>query len=438
MNASLPLYKQAVYCALLYALLPVLLIRLAVRGLRNRDYWRRWPERFGFTAKGEPPTDVWVHAVSVGEARAAAPIVEHLLGRYPNMRVLVTTMTPTGSEQVRQLFGDRVAHCYVPYDFPDAVARFLKGWRPQRAIIMETEIWPNIVCACDRRGIPLVFANVRLSAKSFASYARVRWLIGPVLRLAGAFAVQGERDAERMRRLGAPPAAVTVTGSVKFEVKLPPSLNEVAAVLRREWGQRRPVWIAGSTHDPEETLVLEAFRVLRRRHPDLLLVIVPRHPERFTVVVRLCERAGHQILRRSESGLQLSPETEILIGDTMGELTLLYAASDVAFVGGSLAPIGGHNVLEPCALGIPAIYGPHMFNFQDISALVLEAEAGVMIESGAELADAVHALLSDPNRRFRMGESGKRLIEENRGALQRTVAVLEHVLGLPDHASPGT
>ncbi|MDH3639831.1 MAG: lipid IV(A) 3-deoxy-D-manno-octulosonic acid transferase, partial [Gammaproteobacteria bacterium] len=361
----------------------------------------------------------------VGETRAAAPMIDYFLDRHPELRILVTTMTPTGSDQVRQLFGQRVDHCYVPYDFPDAVARFLVRTRPRRAVIMETEIWPNIVHACRKRGIPLVFANVRLSEKSFASYRRIGSLIRPTLRSIDAFAVQGENDAGRLRRLGVSPNAIEVTGSVKFEVKLPASLMEVGQVLRREWGQERAVWIAGSTHDSEEVAALDAFRELRGLYPGLLLVIVPRHPERFTPVVKLCERTGFKVARRSETRLGLAPDVAILVGDTMGELTLLYAASDIAFVGGSFVRVGGHNVLEPCALGVPVVFGPHMFNFQDISELIVENGAGVMIESAAQLAGVVGELLADANRRFKMGETGKGLIEQNRGALRRTLAILE-------------
>ncbi len=425
------------YTLALYLLLPALLLRLGLRGLRNRGYWRRWPERFGFIAPLARPADLWVHAVSVGEARAAAPLVEYLLDARPGLDIVVTTMTPTGSDQVRELFAQRVAHTYVPYDFPDAVARFLSRVRPRCAIIMETEIWPNIVHACQQRAIPVMFANARLSEKSYANYTRIVRLIRPTLRCVQAFAVQSERDARRLHRLGVSPAVIEVTGSVKFDVKLPASLAEVAQVLRREWGQQRPVWIAGSTHEGEESAVLDAFRTLRQRHPDLLLVLVPRHPERFNPVVRRCERDGLKVARRSATSLGLAPEIEVLVGDTMGELTLFYAASDIAFVGGSLAPVGGHNVLEPAALGVPVVCGPHMFNFQDISELLVEHGAGIIIDAGAELAPVIGDLLADPDRRFRMGEAGRHLIEENRGALRKTIAVLAAVapsLGLPDPA----
>lgn len=413
------------YTLLLYLFLPVLLLRLALRGFKNEAYWRRWPERFGFIAEREHAADLWVHAVSVGEVRAAAPLVNHLLEQAPHVRVLVTTMTPTGSAQVRQLFGQQVDHCYAPYDFPDAVARFFNRAKPRAVVILETEIWPNIVARCWSRSIPIVFANVRLSERSFQRYHRVKKLIGATLAKVDAFAVQSERDAERLHKLGANANSITVTGSIKFEVKLPASLSEVGQVLRREWGQERPVWIAGSTHEAEEAAVIDAFRELRTKHPRLLLVIVPRHPERFSTVAKLCQRAGLRVARRSETHANLAEDTEVYIGDTMGELTLFYAASDVAFVGGSLVPIGGHNVLEPCALGVPVVFGPNMFNFQDISELTLERNAGFMISDTSELVDKVDTLLGDPNRRFKMGEAGTQLIEENRGALQHTLAVLK-------------
>ncbi len=416
------------YTPLLYLFLPILLIRLFWRGLRNPDYWRRWGERFGFIRPAEAPTDVWIHAVSVGEVRAAEPLVNELLARAGTLRVLVTTMTPTGSAQVHRSFGDRVTHCYVPYDYPAAVNRFLDRARPRLAVFMETEIWPNIIRRCSRRAIPLLFANVRLSEKSFLRYQRVAGFMGPVLRLASGFAVQTHEDAERLVCLGAREESVRVTGSIKFEVRLAASLNEVAKVLRREWGADRPVWIAASTHEGEDELVLQVFEKLRTRHPRLLLVLVPRHPERFAAVARTCRRADFNTALRSEAGGKLADEVDIFIGDSMGELTLFYAASDVAFVGGSLVPVGGHNVLEPCALGVPVVFGTQMFNFQEIVRRTLARQAGVQVADAEGLRQAVDGYLGDANLRFKAGEAGKAFVAENRGALQKTLRTLEDYL----------
>ena len=412
------------YTPLLYLFLPVLLIRLVWRGFKNPAYWHRWNERFGYIQHLEQPIDVWIHAVSVGEVRAAEPIVNALIDQATTIRVLVTTMTPTGSAQARQCFGDRVIHCYAPYDFPAAVRRFIEKCRPSLAIFMETEMWPNIIRQCSRRAIPLLFANVRLSEKSFARYQRIVGFMGPVLRLASGFAVQTSADAERLKRLGAREESIRVTGSIKFDVKVPASLAEVAQVLRREWGSDRPVWIAASTHEGEDETVLKVFAELKKHHPNLLLVIVPRHPERFTAVARLCRREGYKTVLRSERAGPLRDDVDIFVGDSMGELTLFYAASDVAFVGGSLVPVGGHNVLEPCALGLPVVFGQHMFNFHEISKRTLARGAGIQVSGEAQLTAAVDRILQDPNLRFKIGESGKAFVEENKGALHRTLGML--------------
>lgn len=408
------------YTLFLYLFLPVILLRLLVRGVRNPDYWNRWGERFGFGIDGKS-ADIWVHAVSVGEARAAAPLIQALLARNGS-EILVTTMTPTGSDEVGRLFGTSVKHCYAPYDYPGAVDRFLDAVRPKTTIIMETEIWPNIISKSSSRGIPVLFANLRLSERSFRKYGKVSGFIGAILGKVSRFAVQSPRDSRHLQELGVLPEAIAITGSIKFEVRIPASLNEVAQVLRREWGQECRVWIAGSTHEGEEEMVLEVYRKLREKYPDLILVIVPRHPERFAVVTRLARKSGFNVVCRSEARRDLS-STEIYIGDTMGELTLLYAASDVAMVGGSMIHHGGHNVLEPCALGVPVVFGPHMFNFLQISQLVLERNAGIQVGNENELLGAVEGYLDDPYRRFNTGEAGRKLIEENKGALEKTMAL---------------
>lgn len=412
------LLSRCLYTGLLYLSLPFILARLVLRGFRNRAYWSRWLERFGWV--NVEPGGIWFHAVSVGEVQAAAPLIESLLPAD----VLVTTMTPTGSGQVRRLFPQGVKHCYAPYDYPGAVRRFLNRARPESLVILETEIWPNIISICHERGIRITFANLRLSQRSYGRYSMVRKFMGSLLRRVDAFAVQGQPDAERLIGLGAPPGAVHVTGSIKFEVDLPASLSEVAKVLRREWGQDRPVWIAGSTHEEEDELVLDAFEALLGSHPSLLLVIVPRHPERFAAVARLCRRRQLELVRRSAATEQVGADTRVYLGDTMGELSLMYAAADVAFVGGSLVPTGGHNILEPCALGLPVVFGPHMHNFQQIGEMAVERGAAVQVPGVPELVRVVDRYLKDANLRFTAGESGRAMVQENRGALQRTLAVL--------------
>jgi len=415
----------SLYTLFLYLFLPVILIRLLVRGFRNPDYWHRWGERFGRISL-DASTDVWIHAVSVGEARAAAPLIQSLLSDRA-LKIIVTTMTPTGTDEVKRLFGDSVSHRYAPYDYPGSVDRFLDAVQPGVVIIMETEIWPNIISICSSRGIPVLFANLRLSDKSFQKYKIVRGVMAAVLQKVSCFAVQSPIDSRHLQELGALPEAIHVTGSIKFEVRIPASLIEVAQVLRREWGQERPVWIAGSTHEGEDEIALDTFKKLRERYSDLILVLVPRHPERFAAVTRLARKSGYRVACRSESRRSME-NADVYVGDTMGDLTLLYAASDIALVGGSMIPHGGHNVLEPCALGVPVIFGPHMFNFREISRLTLARGAGVQVRNEQELFDTVNNFLADPNLRFKTGEAGRDLIKENKGALHKTLSLFSDYL----------
>jgi len=412
------------YTLLLYLLLPLVLLRLLWRGLRAPAYWRRWPERFGFVPQlpGSAPV-VWLHAVSVGEVQAAAPLVRALMARYPQHRFMLTTMTPTGAEQVLSSFGQDVAHCYVPYDLPGAVRRFLARVRPVAVIVMETELWPNIFHGCHERSIPLLLVNVRLSARSAAGYHRVRRLATAMLSHVCAIAAQTQADAERIIALGAVPDRVRVTGNIKFDINMPASLHEEAAVLRRNLGAERAVWIAASTREGEEPMILEAYASVRRSLPQSLLVLVPRHPERFTKVATLARKHGFNTRLRSEV-LPCDTRTEVFIGDSMGELALLYAAADVAFVGGSLVPTGGHNMIEPAALGLPVIFGPHVFNFEEASRLLCEAGAAVQVRNSEQLAAAVLNYLTDANLRYATGEKGKQLVQRNRGALDKAMAMV--------------
>jgi len=413
----------------------VLLLRLLVRGLRNPAYWQRWGERFGYLGDHIASIQLWIHAVSVGEVRAATPLVNAILRDFPGTRILVTTMTPTGADQLHRSLGSSVEHCYAPYDFPDTVKRFLTRVKPSLAIVLETEIWPNIIEQCHRRHIPIVLTNVRLSARSHRGYRRFRPLIATALGHVARYGVQSGDDARRIIDLGAKPDAVTVTGSIKFEVQLPASLREVAEAERNNWGVQRAVWIVGSSHAGEEEIALSVYDRLKSKHPNLLLVLVPRHPERFDAVERLCRRAGYLVVRRSLHTGPVSGKTDVYLADTMGELALFYAASDVAFVGGSLVPVGGHNVLEVCAAGVPVLFGPHMFNFLEISRLVLECGAGQQVRTGDQLAAALQMYLADGNLRFKDGESGRRVVEENRGALQRTMTILRTYLTALDESS---
>ena len=417
-----------VYRLVLYLFLPVLLIRLVLRGFSNPAYWRRWRERFALDRQSLQRADLWVHAVSVGEVRAATPLILAILERSPSLCIVVTTMTPTGADQLRKSLHDKVRHCYAPYDYPGAVARFLARVRPSLLIVLETEIWPNIVTACYRHDTPVIFTNVRMSARSHRGYRYLHSLIAPVLANISAFGVQSRADAERIIDLGGDASRVTVTGSIKFEVQLSPSLREVALVERRQWGSDREVWVAGSTHDGEEEMLLAVYDEVKRQHPKLLLVLAPRHPERFAAVVRLCRRAGYTVVRRTEQQGAVPHNTDVYVADTMGELPMFYSASEVAYVGGSWTPVGGHNILEVCAVGVPVLFGPYMFNFSEISQIVLQRQAGRQIKSPNELAAVLHEYLDDANLRFATGEAGRVVVEENRGALQHTKTLLEPYL----------
>jgi 3-deoxy-D-manno-octulosonic-acid transferase len=369
--------------------------------------------------------------------QAAEPLVRALLEKYPAYSLLITTVTPTGSARVTALFGNEVAHVYAPYDLPDAVKRFFQRVRPQLAIIMETELWPNLFHACRDRQVPLLLVNARLSAKSMAGYLRVKRMVARTLGNITEIVAQGDADAKRFERLGAQHDRITVSGNLKFEQRIPPSLRERAEVLRRDWGTGRPVWVAASTHEGEDELLLDVFSQLRQQFPDCLLVLVPRHPERFESVAELSRQRGLNTLLRSEMR-PCDAATQVFVGDSMGELPLFFAAADVAFVGGSLVPHGGHNLLEPAALGIPVVTGSHVFNFTEICELLLQAGACEKVETVAELAATLGRWLGDANERHRVGEQGRAVVEKNRGALQTVLAMVDrHLQERPAEVNPG-
>ena len=419
---------RLLYSIALYALSPLFVLHLLWRGLRAPDYWRRWGERFGFPPRAKVGGALWLHAVSVGEFQATLPLIHALREGHPDLPLLVTTTTPTGSRRVLEALDDTVTHVYAPYDLPCAVRRFLSVYRPCAALFMETEIWPNIYAQCEQRGIPLILANARMSEHSARGYARLGRLTRRTLQCVSAVAAQTEVDARRLIALGAPEERVRVTGSVKFDVSLPASLQEQAQVLRRDWGVGRPVWIAASTHAGEDEIVLDAFALLRERIANALLVLVPRHPERFDKVAALCEKRAFKMIRRS-THMACAGQCDIFLGDTMGELPMFYAASDVAFVGGSLFALGGHNPLEAAALGLPVLSGPHGFNFQRINELLAEAGALYVVKNAAQLAERVGAWLADANLRHAHGERGREVVEANRGALRALLDMIDERIG---------
>lgn len=372
------------------------------------------------------PGLIWIHAVSVGETLAALPLIRQLQQRHPGRRLLVTTMTPTGSERVKASLGDSVSHVYLPYDLPHMVARFLRRVRPSLLIVMETEVWPNIVSQCYQQQIPVVLANARLSEGSARGYRKVGFLARPVFRRLRWIAAQSEADAARFLSLGVSPENLSVTGSIKYDVAVGAEAREAARTLRQTLGQR-PVWIAASTHEGEEEPVLAAHKALREQHEDALLILVPRHPERFDPVARRVKAAGLTLARRSRG--EPAERCSVYLGDSMGELLMLFGAADVAFVGGSLIRRGGHNPLEPAAWALPVIVGPHVFNFASVcEGLSEQGGLATVSENGDALQRQLIKLMNDPQQRVHMGQAARQVIAANRGALERLQQGLEPVL----------
>ena len=412
--------SRALYTALLYLLLPRVLLRLWLRGRKEHGYRRHIGERFARFAGPRLQRCVWIHAVSVGETRAAQPIVERLLARHPDRAVLLTHMTPTGRQTGIELFGERVARCYLPYDFPAAAERFLAHFDPAFGLIMETEIWPNLIHACRRRGIRVHLVNARLSEKSYRGYARLGPIVEDALNALTGIAAQTEADAHRLRLLGAGNARVT--GNVKFDIAPAPALVERGQGWRAAIGRDRPVFLAASTRDGEEALLLDALNEIRV--PDLLTVIVPRHPQRFDEVARLIAERGVVYCRRSVDSLP-DARTRVWLGDSMGEMAAYLAACDVAFIGGSLRPFGAHNLVEACALGKPVVIGPSVFNFQEAVELGVAAGGVLQVANAAGVASQVTALLTDRDRARIIGDAGAAFARAHRGAVDRLFDFLQ-------------
>jgi 3-deoxy-D-manno-octulosonic-acid transferase len=409
---------RAAYSALVHALVPLGLARLAWRARREPGYRAHLAERFGrYGGVRDSQPVVWLHAVSVGETRAAEPLVRALLERYPQHRVLLTHTTPTGRRAGEALFGERVLQAYLPYDYPAAVARFLDRFAPELGVLLETEIWPNLVHACRARAIPLHLVNARLSERSFRGYTRVRALSREVFGALTAIAAQTEDDARRLRALGA--REVHVTGNLKFDVAAAPALVELGLRWRADLGERR-VLLAASTRDGEEALLLDALPHLPL---DVLLLVVPRHPQRFDEVAALLEARTLAYGRRS-AGLAVAADLRVLLGDSMGEMPAYYAACDAAFVGGSLLPFGGQNLIEGCAAGKPVLVGPHTYNFTEAARGAIEAGAAVRVETAEGLMRTAARLLQDPGALQRMGDRGIEFARAHQGATERVMRII--------------
>lgn len=417
------------YTLAFYLAIPILLFRLHKRVKKNPAYRNRVGERFGLYPPGKPLKGVlWFHTVSVGEFLAAKPLIDRILQAYPESPCLITTMTPTGSERVCQTYGEqleqgRVRHVYLPYDLPDAIGRFLKRFNPKVLVIMETELWPNTIHFAHRKGIPIVVANARLSEKSANGYRKILPLFRPMMREVALVAAQSDHDGERFVELGLPPRNLQVTGTVKFDLDIKPDTVTQAKQLRETWGGQRKVFIAASTHEGEDEAALEAFLYLHSSIPESLLVIVPRHPERFNDVARLVQARGLRMSRFSKSE-PVTTETDVVLGDTMGDLLKMLGASDVAFIGGSLVPVGGHNMLEALAMGTPAITGPYVFNFQVVANMLTELEVLKTVNTPLGLGQAVECLFRDESSRYALAKRGKCVVDENRGAMDRLFSLI--------------
>jgi 3-deoxy-D-manno-octulosonic-acid transferase len=429
---------RAVYNALWWAAAPVAVLRLLWRSRKEPGYRRYIGERFGHV-RGRLPEDdtplIWVHAVSVGETRAAQPLIDALIKARPDARILLTHMTPSGRATGEQIFGDRLLRCYLPYDMPHAVRRFLRAWRPSLGLVMETEVWPTLIDECRRADVPLVLTNARMSERSYRRAARFGHATRDVF---GGFArvlAQSPADAQRLTALGA--RNVAVLGNLKFDMHTPPELVARGHAWRAAIGER-PVWVAASTREGEEELVLQAFAALAL--DDALLVLVPRHPQRFDEVTALVERQGLRVERRSAwapagaaaatlgTVRALPRDVRVLLGDSMGELGAYYAASDVAFIGGSLLPLGGQNLIEACAVGVPVLIGPHVFNFTQATADAVAAGAAIQVQDPVDLARVLRELFNDRPRRTLMGAAASAFAARHRGATLRTVDVLTTLL----------
>lgn len=411
------------YSAVFYCLLPFLVLRLLWRSLKAPDYRKRWRERFAYYDRPMPHGIVWFHAVSVGEAEALFPLVKLIQAGFPQQPILVTTTTPTGSARVQSVLGVTVEHVYLPYDVPVIIKRFMAAFKPKLAVVMETEIWPNLCHFCGTNNIPLFLINARLSEKSTRGYGKLPSLIRPALAQIKIIAAQTQADAERYLAIGATCGQVRVAGNIKYDLVIAEATLAAGKKLKADAFKGRFVWLAASTHSGEEQILLEAYNELKKVIPELLLMIAPRHPERFLDAENLCRHYNLRVVTRG-ANMPVQSDTDIYLADTMGELKMLYAASDVAFVAGSLVPVGGHNILEACAAGVPVLFGPYMANFKEIAAKALAQQAARQCIDKREIVTAVFEIYSNPAYRNTLTACGTALLANNRGALNQYYQLL--------------
>ena len=421
---------RLIYTAIFYLTLPLYFLRLMIRAVQNPDYLKRWGERLGYGSNfpTEGKTVLWIHAVSVGEVNALIPLVRSLLDTYSNSEILVTTSTPTGSKILLDKMGARVKHQYVPLDLPACLNVFLDRWNPKAFIVLETEIWPNILSICKERNIFTALVNARLSEKSKDKYNIVKPIAAEALGNLDLLIAQYDSDAMRFKEINNS-LKIDVCGNLKFDQQVPEEMQSISSSIRDSWsnGEQRPTLIAASTHETEEEFVLEAFLEILEEAKEALLIVVPRHPERFETVFEYIKNRDLSVARRSNKD-EVTPETQVLLGDTMGELNFLYSVSDVAFVGGSLVDHGGQNLLEPASLGLPLSSGKSLRNFQEIADELQESKALFLIEEQRELSDFFIDMISKPKKSARIGKASAKVFEKNRGVLIKINKILNKPL----------
>lgn len=419
---------RGIYSLVIAVLFPLAVLRLVWLGIRKPSYLNRISERFGYVpfSRSSRPV-ILIHAVSVGEVNAISPLLLEIRRKFPDRTVVVTTVTATGEEALRRIDVDHVVHAFFPYDLGCFVDRFLDRICPELVVVVETEIWPNFFLRCQRRRIPLAIVNARISPGSFSGYARVSGLFADTIRRVSVIATQSETHSDRFLKLGASPAQITNCGNLKFDIQIPSSVFEKGQAARRKFAGRQPIWVAASTHEGEEGIILDVYREIRLRIAECLLVLVPRHPDRAQAIAALVRRAGLTLARRTEAGPGVGT-FDVFLVDTIGELPVYYAAADVAFVGGSLVQVGGHNMLEPASLGVPIVTGPSLFNFADIVEM-LQSGSGIDVCGDREkLLQVVYDYLSDANLRYQKGQCAKAVFERNQGATSRIMSILERLI----------
>lgn len=417
---------RLVYSFLLYISSPFFILRLWLKGRKSPDYKARIWERFACFKGPDNPIDYWFHAVSLGEVNASIPLIDAMINKHPNATIAITTMTPTGSSRVKNYYGDKVFHVYLPYDMPFTVRRFLNQLKPKRSIIMETELWPNLIYYCRQYGIPTMLANARLSPQSFGGYRKLKFIMKSVLNRLSLVVAQSEEDGQRFLQLGLLPAFLKVVGNIKFDIEPAKFHNQAAKQLQLAWGLSRPVLIVASTHHDEESQVLTVFESLKKDFPDLILLLAPRHPERFDEVTNLCQQQGFAVSRRSEIA-SVSEQSDIVIIDCIGELMAFFSIATVAFIGGSFVPVGGHNVLEPISVGVPTLSGPYYFNFKAIIDQLLSGGGVIVVENTQQLIREIKLLISDKQHLKQLVSCANQILSNNKGTIEQYIKLIDSI-----------